>query len=240
MAVRDSLVARFIEAAGIDVARARAASDPLVEMLPQCVVVTARMDGPVGAANVAGLLALAQAFRQAEVPLRRSMLFVAVSDGTAQWGSHFVIHHSVGGLTPVAHLTVDVAGAAGADAGAGDSVMLYGASDIEFATPLTMLAVAHPELGLTVVDGGTAFRTTLDAFAFAIENIPSLVLRGGGAGDAPGLGTRPVAAPAWRARVLRLAHYLGETLSNAEPPPRWSPAGRRHLIELPAPGKPAP
>jgi Zn-dependent M28 family amino/carboxypeptidase len=111
---------------------------------------------------------------------------------------------------------------------AGDSVTIDGLRDTELPTSPTWIAAAHPELRLSIADGGTAASPLSDHFAFIRQGIPSLFFHNGVHED------RPAAAAIdaeLAARISRLAFYVGHDIANAEQLPKWTTEGRRHYLK---------
>jgi hypothetical protein len=181
-------------------------------------------------AGVAGLLALAKAFSQPGAGPRRSVVFLAVSGGAKDlWGSRFFVQPE--NLSPlglrrsdriVANLTLDLSGRR-----ASDSVMVDGADDFDaLALPPVWAAAAHPELRLTVVDGGAVLPLRADHVPFARQGVPSLYLYAG----VPDTGVHGAVRPGpdmpaaldadGAARVTRLVFYVGHAIANAAQRPR--------------------
>jgi hypothetical protein len=197
------------------------------------------------ASGTAGLIELARAFSQPGMRPRRSLVFLAVSGGAKGfWGSNYVvrrIRHAqemlnvvgdrrtrVDGVWQVvANLNLDMIGR-----NVGDSVTVNGLADMELAVGLDWVVGGHPELGLTVTDGGTAIRSQSDHFAFIRLGVPSLYIHNGTHEDPRQVTDLPTSIDAAQtARILRLAFYLGQAIADAEQRPRWSPVGRRRFIE---------
>lgn len=194
-------------------------------------VVTGRMDQSfTGRSNVEGLLMLAKAFRQSRAPLRRSVAFVATTEGPGGWRSRAFLAQGQSVRKPVFHLALELA-----PREAGDSVVTYGAPDFELANPLSWMVATHPELQVTLVDGGTAVDPTLDDFAFVANGVPSLSLHPMQRGTAPGSRLVQDVDPERSARFLRLAYFIGQTVVNADQSPQWSTEGRRRLMEVSSP-----
>lgn len=200
-------------------------------------LITTRLDQGSAPADdntsgVAGLLALARAYRQPGARPRRSIVLAAVSGSRpGLWGSHYLATSAltaVEGLYQpgvlVGSLDLDQIGAA-----TGDSVVVDGLGELKPAKPLAWLAGEHPELHLTVVEGGSVFDPTADPFVFARQGVPVVSFRGR---PGRGPGTEDGEAEAERtARVAALAFYTGQAWANGESP-RWSDVGRRRRARL--------
>lgn len=215
-------------------------------------IITASMDGPghpdsLGrrtddqASGMAGLLALAQAFRQSGVRPRYSLLFLATSGsaaGQAAWGSSAYVD-PFEGHSPFVDRLVGVLDLDRIGHLAGDSLLLDGLADVELAQRPVWLAAAHPELGVTVADGGTVVVPGSTLFPFIRRGVPSLAVHGGmPAEPAAGAGARPAAAAAGAvtaeqtARILQYVFYLIESVGNAERRPQWTATGRRRFAAV--------
>jgi hypothetical protein len=200
------------------------------------------------ASGTAGLIELARAFTQPGARPARSIVFLATSGVKGSWGSTdftdqiakaarsralmgiFSGSPNTGaGAEPViAALNLDRIGAPD-----GDSVVVDGIGDAQFATPPNWAATAHPELQLAVVDGGTAVTPTSDHFAFVRRGVPSLYFHNGHDGhETADASDSPKAIdPDREARILRLAFYVGYDIANAKRTPSWTAAGRRAFLE---------
>lgn len=205
------------------------------------VVISARMDNAglgLGLADsmssgaddntsqVAGLLAVAKAFRQTGVRPRRSVVFLATSGGVKDfWGANYFVHNPT---TPrannsdiVANLNLDLPGRS-----AGDSLWIDGLQDVEMTPPPARIAKAHPELGLLVVDGGTVARPRSGHFPFVQAGVPSLYVH---TGRPEGPVPSALTSAEYVVSVARLIFYVGWEMAVADRRPRWSVEGRQHL-----------
>jgi hypothetical protein len=192
--------------------------------------------------GVAGLLSLANAFSHPDARPRRSMIFVATSGGAkpAFWGSSaFVdglLKPTILGLMPVikviANINLDVI-----EGGARDSVTVDGLRNLELKVPPDWVAAAHPELGLTVVDGGSPFSPRSDHYAFTRSSLllPAFSFRNGWPQD--GKPELAIMNAEQAARIVRLVFYVGQEVADAEQRPRWNENSRRSLA---FPGSAAP
>jgi hypothetical protein len=187
------------------------------------------------ASGVAGLIALAQAFGQAGVRPRRTLLFAAVSGGVKDlWGSHFlakVIHGWSGGWLEaprvVAALTLDMLGRAN-----GDTLAVAGLQEVIWPTPPAWIAAAHPELRLTLVDRGTLFRSSSDHFPLVQQaRVPSLAFQNGEHDDGAVRDDETSQIDTEQlTRIMRFVFYAGLELANTNGPPRWTAASRGQLL----------
>jgi hypothetical protein len=106
-----------------------------------------------------------------------------------------------------------------------------GMEDIDLPTPPMWLAAAHPELRLTVVDGGSATTGGADHYAFVQEAVPSLHFHNG-THDTTAVESRTAMDADLEARILRLVFYLGQDVANAKRPPEWNAEGRRRYLAM--------
>lgn len=128
----------------------------------------------------------------------------------------------------VANLNLD-----GIGGGIGDSIMVNGTREV-VVTPPTWIAAAHPDLGLTVVEGGTVVSPESDHFPFARRGIPSLYFHRGSLNhDRAAPDSLDVVNVEAAARVLRLVFYVGREIANADKRPGWTPEGRRQFLAPP-------
>jgi len=214
------------------------------------------------ASGVAGLIELARAFSQPGARPARTVVFLATSGADGLLGSNAYINRyrslyesiaafsgsgftiSLGDFTPdsddrislvsrhaIAAVSLDRIGAA-----AGDSIIVDGIDDAHFASPPPWIAAAHPELRLTVINGGTAALPTSDHFPFLQNGVPSLYFHDGPAGheraDSADASDTAAAIDTDRAaRILRLAFYVGTDIANAKRSPAWTADGRRAYLE---------
>ncbi len=228
-------------------------SDP--NLKNEYLVFTARMDhagipsgavsgdaGRIGdnAAGVAGLIALAQAFSQPGARPRRSVIFVATSGGAKPgfWGSNAFIEglFQLNAFAPasrwqlvkaVGNINLDLSGRP-----AQDSVAIDGLRLVELKVPPDWLAGGHPELGLTVIDGGTVFSPRADHFAFSSHLsllLPSLNFRHGHQPNERSSSAMALDAEL-TARIVRLVFHVGQEAANADRPPQWTREARKTVI----------
>lgn len=193
------------------------------------------LDVDDNATGVAGLLALAQAFSRPEARPRRSLLFVATSGGRqpGAWGSQAFVETTdpnflqlvrVWGI--VLALNLDQIGR-----GPRDSVRVDGWEALDVKPQPAWIAAQHPELGLTVTEGGAIGQPESDTYPFVTSpfNIPSLSFQNGRHRDLlPGAG-RPLDL-AQAARIVRLAYYVGAVVADAAQRPQWNAEGRQQIL----------
>lgn len=108
----------------------------------------------------------------------------------------------------------------------GDTLMVEGLRDVEFAASPGWVAGAHSELNLIIADGGTVVQPRSDHFGFVRKLRASISLHTGGA-DGP---SAPAALDADHlARIARFTFYFSQAIGNALQRPRWSAEGRQQL-----------
>ena len=185
--------------------------------------------------ELGGIAGAGPGVRALAVPPKRSLVFLATSGGgpgQELWGSR---HYSSqmwahSRCDPVATLTLAWNGRALA----GDSVVIAGLNDVELAPSPVWTARAHPELGLTVVDGGTVAATRSDASVFSARGYPSLVVQGNRAKHDSAQTVMPTARAAEQTtRQLRLVFYVLQSMTDATERPRWTNAGRHRVFGAP-------
>jgi hypothetical protein len=126
-----------------------------------------------------------------------------------------------------AHITLDMIGRK-----ASDSLTVDGLDDIKMATPLAWIATAHPELRLTLVDGGTIVDPREAHFPFVRIGAPGLYFHNARhTGQAPADSADAIDTEL-AARILRLAFYAGTEMANAADRPRWTSEGRRRYLQI--------
>jgi hypothetical protein len=174
------------------------------------------------AAGTAALLAVAKAFSQSGMRPRRSVVFLATSGKAPSFeGANYFAH--VPSLParyqgrPAMNLTLDIGSGV-----VGDSVIVDGSQDVALASPPGWTAAEHPELGLRVVDGGTAVMPKSDHFAFARVAIPSLYFHAGESRE--GMGSVPDVI-----RIARFVFYVMAAVADTDQRPQWTAAGREQL-----------
>ncbi len=205
----------------------------------ETVVISARLDhGGEGvaagdnAAGIAGLIELARAFSHPAAHPRRRVVFIATSGGTSEpfGGATFFLESrpeafwggSRRGVRVVTNINVDLAGRPAAD-----SVVVDGLADLAFRVRPDWIAAMYPELGLTVVDGGTVAQPRSDHFAFVRSGIPSVfVHHQHDASEEKGMG----ADATTNARILDFVFHVARDIANADQPLQWNAAGRRRWL----------
>lgn len=192
-------------------------------------------DSATNTTSLAGLLTLAQAFRRLATPPPYSVVFLAASGSldSAFWGSAFYTYRErLNGCLPMAGLALTPlkgGPVVGPDSGVGDVVTVAGLNDVTMMPPSAWLVAQHPELALTVADGGPVLEATSEAAVFAHRSYPSLSI-----GIPRSTAGTPVTAER-QVRQLQFAFYLSYAMASA--PPAWSPAGRRRLTQAAGEGR---
>jgi Zn-dependent M28 family amino/carboxypeptidase len=182
------------------------------------------------ASGVAGLLELARAFSQPGARPRRSLVFLVVSGGAKDfWGSKFLVKNPPVGLQQiVTNVNLDMIGRQ-----TGDSITVNGLRDLEFEKPPSWVVAEHPELRLTLADGGSAANLASDHSPFVRAIVPSLYIHSGDHGDELSMPDLPTAIDTEQeSRILRLVFYMGQAIANAEKRPAWTSEGRRQRLEM--------
>lgn len=177
------------------------------------------------AAGVAALVALAKAFSQPGNRPKRSLLFVATTglEKYAAGANHFAESQMLGTHIPtLAAVTLDML-----DGGPKDSLFVDGPGDLVFETPPAWTADEYSELGVALVDGGTAVTKRSDHAAFVSRTIPTLLFHAGERTDRASAGAAETTDMEQLARRVRLIYYIGREIANATQRPRWTPAGRQ-------------
>lgn len=195
------------------------------------------------AAGVAGLIELAKAFTRPGARPRRPVILLATSAamhgvlGSRYFASHLqaasemrmmmIMFGAASQLsTAIVNINLDRIGR-----NSGGAVMINGLSEVRLATPAAWIATAHPDLGVTVSDGGPTGTPESDHYAFVRAGVPSLSLH-----TSPFEHAAPVSDsldaidPGHLTRVLQYAFYLGRDIANASGRPQWTPDGRREYL----------
>ncbi len=100
----------------------------------------------------------------------------------------------------------------------------YGLADLPFRVRPDWIAAMHPELGLTVVDGGTVAQSRSDHFVFVRRGIPSLFVH---QNDSQG---KAGADATSNAHILDFVFHVARDLANADQPLQWNAVGRRRWL----------
>lgn len=212
------------------------------------VVVSAHMDGlgigsPVegdsiyngaddNASGTAALLEVAEAVAALDEPPKRSILFVALSgEESGLLGSGWFVEHPPVPLDRmVANLNIDMIGRNWED-----TIAVIGKPYSSLGALVDSVAVAHPELGLTVVgdiwpDERFFFRS--DHYNFARKGVPALFFINGVHEDYH-LPSDEVEKIKFEkaARISRLVFEAALAVANAEKPPSWDPRAQAQIVE---------
>ncbi|HYF39736.1 MAG TPA: M28 family peptidase [Gemmatimonadales bacterium] len=184
------------------------------------------------ASGVAGLLELAEAFSQPGARPRRSLLFLTPSaEEPGLLGSaHFTDHPTVPLRSIVANINMDLIGRNWPD-----SVIAVGLEQSDLGKVLAGVVSAHPELRMTPIadrwpEERIFYRS--DHYNFARKGVPILFFTSGTHPDYHRPSDEPARINAEKAsRLVRLLYYLGETVSNRDQRPEWSPESYRQIVE---------
>lgn len=185
------------------------------------------------ASGIAVLLELAKAFSQTGARPRRTIIFLATSGGGKErWGSSHALEGEgsvIRGLAenyPTMNINLDMLGRS-----PGDSVLVSGLYDLDWPVRPDWIAGQHPELRLTVADGGTVVNATSDHFEFVRRRIPSLYFHND-SHTAPAVGPdSPAAVDAdAAARIAKLVFFVTYALGNTEKSAAWSATGRMNRL----------
>jgi hypothetical protein len=90
----------------------------------------------------------------------------------------------------------------------------------------------HPELGLTLVDGGSVANAKSDHGVFVQHAVPMLYFYNGSHEDRRPDDTPTTIDTEQTARILRLVFYIVHELANAEQPPRWTRESRQRWVRF--------
>lgn len=184
------------------------------------------------ASGVAGLLELAEAFRQPGMRPKRSILFLAPSaeeDGLLG-SAHFTEHPTVPLSQVVANINMDLIGRNWPD-----SVIAVGLEQSDLGKTLQSVVYAHPELRMTPIpdrwpEERIFYRS--DHFNFARKGVPILFFTSGTHPDyhQPSDEASRIDGEK-QARLVRLLFYLGAQVADTMPRPQWNTASYRQIVE---------
>jgi Zn-dependent M28 family amino/carboxypeptidase len=184
------------------------------------------------ASGVAGLLELAEAFSHPGGRPRRSILFLAPSaEEPGLLGSaHYIEHPTVPLESIVADINMDLIGRNWPD-----SVIAVGLEQSDLGETLQRVVRQHSELRMTPIpdrwpEERIFYRS--DHYNFARKGIPILFFTSGTHSDYH----RPSDSPERidgekESRLLRLLFYVGETIADQTPRPRWNAESYRQIVE---------
>lgn len=230
----------FMARGTIDSARVRTApnvvgmiegTDP--KLRNEMVIIAARLDHAdtgLGAGDsgvgIAGLIELARAFSHPAARPKRPLIFIATSGSAADqlWGATYFLESRLRrrGWQGASSISLDLAGRH-----ATDVVAVDGLADLSFDVRPDWIAAKHPELGLTVVDGGTVTQRGSSHFAFVRKGIPGLFIHSpSDSQDDNGVRADAVSG----ARVVDLVFHVARDIANARQPLKWTAEGRRRYL----------
>ena len=186
------------------------------------------------ASGLAGLLELAEAFREPDARPARSLLFLVPSgEEKGLWGSaHYVKHPTVPLEDMAALVNMDLIGRNWSD-----SVIAVGPEFTSLGETLREVTAAHPELRMfPVADRWPQERIFYrsDHYHFARHGVPILFFTSGTHPDyhqPTDSADRIDAAKA--ARLVQLLYHLVVEIGNDPMRPRWSPARYREIVQEP-------
>lgn len=184
------------------------------------------------ASGVAGLLELAEAFRQPRMRPRRSILFLAPSaeeDGL-MGSAHFTEHPPVPLAQVVANINMDLIGRNWPD-----SVIAVGLEQSDLGETLQAVVRAHPELRMTPIpdrwpEERIFYRS--DHYNFARKGVPILFFTSGTHPDYHQPSDEPNRIDGEKqARLVKLLFYVGAQVADTMPRPCWTAASYRQIVE---------
>jgi Zn-dependent M28 family amino/carboxypeptidase len=184
------------------------------------------------ASGTSAVLEVAEAAAALEVRPRRSLIFLTVSgeERGLLGSSWFVEHPPVPLERIVADINIDMVGRNWED-----TIAVVGKPYSSLGATIDSVAVAHPDLGLTVVDDqwpaqGFFFRS--DHYNFARRGIPSVFFFNGTHEDyhrpSDEVGRIKFEKAA---RISRLVLESALAIANADSAPRWDPEARGQIVE---------
>lgn len=222
----------------------RPGTDP--ELRDEYIVVSAHMDhvGVNGASvkdsiwngadddasGTAGVLALAEAF--AQVPTRRSIIFLTVSgEEQGLWGSSWFTSNSPVPINRiVANLNLDMIGRNWKD-----SIVVIGIEHSDLGSTLARVNAAHPELGITAMRDPWPqenFFGRSDHYNFARRGIPALFFFNGVHDDYHQPGDSPDKIDAEKeSRIVRLIFHVAAAVANTPARPKWNPESYKKIVK---------
>jgi len=184
------------------------------------------------ASGVAGLLELAEAFRQPGMRPSRSIMFLAPSaeeDGLLG-SAHFTEHPPVPLDQVVANINMDLIGRNWPD-----SVIAVGLEQSNLGETLQAVVEAHPELRMTPIpdrwpEERIFYRS--DHYNFARKGVPILFFTSGTHPDYHQPSDEPNRIDGEKqARLVKLLFYVGAQVASTMPRPRWTAASYRQIVE---------
>jgi Zn-dependent M28 family amino/carboxypeptidase len=181
------------------------------------------------ASGTAGVLALAQAFREA--PPKRSVIFLTVSgEEKGLWGSEwFATRPPVPISQIVANINLDMIGRNWKD-----TIVVIGKEHSDLGATLHRVNAAHPELRMTAIDDPWPqenFYGRSDHFNFATRGVPVLFFFNGTHADYHEPSDSPDKIDAEKeSRIVKLIFHLGQEIGNAPERPRWRPESYEKIV----------
>ena len=167
---------------------------------------------------------------------RASLAVSGGGPGQEFWGSQYYLYPWT--YAPPCRIGANITIDFGVGRPANDTVVIAGMDEVSLTPRPDWIATTHPELGLTVVDGGTTAGSRSDAFAFIDHGYPSLLVSKGlvaedGAGTPASRATSVVSDTEEMTRSLRLVFHLLHAITTADKRPVWTSGGRRRAFQIP-------
>jgi Zn-dependent M28 family amino/carboxypeptidase len=187
------------------------------------------------ASGTAAVIEIAEAFSRLDPAPARSVIFLTVSgEEGGLWGSQaFVEDGGIPARSMAANVNIDMIGR-----NASDSVVAIGLRYSDMGERIRGLAVAHPDLGLTVVDDlwpDERFFFRSDHYNFASAGVPAIFLFAGTHEDYHMPSDEVDLIDADKiARIARLAFRLGLDIASDPVEPQWT---REGLLEVRPPNR---
>jgi peptidase M28-like protein len=184
------------------------------------------------ASGTVGVIELAEAFSQAGVRPKRSIIFLTVSgEEKGLWGSNFFTSHPPVPIHQiVADINIDMIGRNWPD-----TIVAIGKEHSDLGATLNRVNRAHPELGMTAIDDRwpeERFYFRSDHYNFARRGVPILFFFNGVHQDYHEVTDSPEKINSEKeARILRLLFYLGQEIGNAPKRPQWESESYKEIVE---------
>jgi len=186
------------------------------------------------ASGLAGLLELAEAFRDPDARPARSLLFLAPSgEEKGLWGSgHYVTHPTVPLEDIAALINMDLIGRNWSD-----SIIAVGPEFTTLGETLREVTAAHPELRMSPLadrwpEERIFYRS--DHYHFARRGVPILFFTSGTHPDYHQPTDSADRIDAGKAsRLVQLLYHLVAEIGNDPMRPRWSPERYREIVQRP-------
>jgi hypothetical protein len=183
------------------------------------------------ASGTVGVVELAEAFSQAGVRPRRSLIFLTVSgEERGLWGSEWFVNHPPVSIKQiVANFNADMIGRNWKD-----TIVAIGKGHSDLGATLNRVNAAHPELKMTAIDDRwpeQSFYTRSDHYNFAQKGVPILFFFNGVHADYHRVTDSPDKIDAEKeSRIIKLLFYVGLDVANAAQRPQWVPASYRQIV----------